>query len=429
MKKCLIYLLVLLTLLFSACGKVINEEGNNNEPIKTKATLLNNVEDPKGEISSFDFLDQNGKLVEKINNFSIDLTLEYLKNYKGNDVISPISVYMALAMAYEVLDEDMKANYLNGLGLTESDLSKTRDLVEVLTNTTLYDHKEVSKSLLTNSIWFDSDNSYEYNKDILDRLSKYYYCHAMQAPFQTDNAKANKLLKDFVADKTNDLIKKDFDLSPNTVSVIVNTLYLKDMWTDEGFLKVEENLFNDVKKDFIVGKYHVGKVYKDTNYSTFYTETYSGYKIHILMPNKGVDLFDVLSSKNIKDMLERKYVESDDKAKEKYYTRVIMPKFEATSDIDFKEILTNKYNLGFIFDEFTSPLVNDRVYFSGVNHSAILKVDETGIEGAAVTYMPMATKGLDPYQEVFLDYVLNYSFFFVITDEAEISLFSGVVTK
>ena len=169
MKKCLIYLLVLLTLVFSACGKVINEEGNNNEHIKMKATLLNNVEDPKGEISSFDFLDQNGKLVEKINNFSIDLTLEYLKNYKGNDVISPISVYMALAMAYDVLDEDMKANYLNGLGLTESDLSKTRDLVEVLTNTTLYDHKEVSKSLLTNSIWFDSDNSYDYSNN------PYYY--------------------------------------------------------------------------------------------------------------------------------------------------------------------------------------------------------------------------------------------------------------
>ena len=423
MKKILIYLLVVLTLLFSACGKTQGTSQGNN------TLKLNNVVEPTSEISDYDFVDMNQKLVEKINKFSFNLTGEYLKEAKNNSVISPISVYMALAMCYEVLNEENKPLLLEALDLTVEEVRQTRALVEALTSTVYYDKKEVSRLMLTNSIWFDNDNEFDYDKGILDTLAKDYYCHAMQAPFQNDTDKANKLLKEFVKEKTKGLIDNDFDLDPNTLAVIVNTLYLKDMWDIEGFLNVEERLFNNIKHDFLIGKYYAGKVYEAKGYEAFYTYTYNGYKVTFILPTDGSDLKDLMNADVLNDALTRKYETVNDKLEEKYLTRVIFPKFTAEGDVDFKSILANKFGLGCLFDEFVSPLVDTRVYFSGVNHKAILKVDETGIEGAAVTYMPMATKGLDPYKEVYFDFVLDHDFGFVISTESNIVLFTGVVTK
>jgi hypothetical protein len=57
-------------------------------------------------------------------------------------------------------------------------------------------------------------------------------------------------------------------------------------------------------------------------------------------------------------------------------------------------------------------------------------VDRRGIEGAAVTYIPMAgAPGPGEYERVYLDFIVDRAFGFVITDRNDITLFSGVVNE
>ena len=68
------------------------------------------------------------------------------------------------------------------------------------------------------------------------------------------------------------------------------------------------------------------------------------------------------------------------------------------------------------------------MYCSGVIHQTKLIVDETGIEGAAITYMPMdGTSAPPPVIDVYLDYIVDRTFGYVITDYNGTILFSGVV--
>ena len=65
---------------------------------------------------------------------------------------------------------------------------------------------------------------------------------------------------------------------------------------------------------------------------------------------------------------------------------------------------------------------------SAVIHQAKLKVDESGIEGAALTYIAMDNAtACPPEVDVYLDYIVDRAFGYVLTDYSGTILFSGVV--
>ena len=77
-----------------------------------------------------------------------------------------------------------------------------------------------------------------------------------------------------------------------------------------------------------------------------------------------------------------------------------------------------------------SGITNESVYCDTVIHKCNLKVDKTGIEGAAV----VATRGLtspgpDEYEDVYHDYIVDRAFGFVIVDSYGSVLFAGVINN
>ena len=121
-----------------------------------------------------------------------------------------------------------------------------------------------------------------------------------------------------------------------------------------------------------------------------------------------------------------------------HLTKSLFPKFEAEYDDDIKNILLNEFNIKSLFGvesvcDFSNVLQDVDVYCSSVIHKTKLKVDEVGIEGAAVTVMMFepesAGPGEDPIKYVYHDYIVDKSFGFILTDSRDITLFSGVVNK
>ena len=75
-------------------------------------------------------------------------------------------------------------------------------------------------------------------------------------------------------------------------------------------------------------------------------------------------------------------------------------------------------------------LPDSNVYCSEVRHVTQLKVDDKGLEGAAVTVVAadrVTSAPMNDYEDVYIDFVADRSFGFVISDPNDVTLFSGIV--
>ncbi|MBR2350910.1 MAG: hypothetical protein IKA67_02640, partial [Clostridia bacterium] len=77
-----------------------------------------------------------------------------------------------------------------------------------------------------------------------------------------------------------------------------------------------------------------------------------------------------------------------------------------------------------------SNITDETLVCEGVVHQASLEVNRRGIEGAAVTYIPMAgAAGPGEYENVYHDFIVDRAFGFILTDSYGTVLFSGVINN
>ena len=89
----------------------------------------------------------------------------------------------------------------------------------------------------------------------------------------------------------------------------------------------------------------------------------------------------------------------------------------------------NDFNVKSIFapgQHLTGLTDIDNLFVESIIHQTKLKVDETGIEGAAVTIVVMGDESAGPIIELH-DFVINRAFGYLLTDSFGNVLFSGVV--
>ena len=74
-----------------------------------------------------------------------------------------------------------------------------------------------------------------------------------------------------------------------------------------------------------------------------------------------------------------------------------------------------------------TELTDMTLYISEIIHQTKLKVDETGLEGAAVTIIVAKNESAEICENVYLDYIVDRAFGYILTDPNDVMLFSGVV--
>ena len=436
MKKIISLILVLtMCLAFSSCA--VNPE-NYSLALAAKAMEVKHSDAQQEGYEEF---------IDKLDAFAAKLTYEVYadSNKQSNICISPVSVYMALALATECANGETRDEILSAVGVTYDEVKNFTKVLYGFSNREYYytnmmnNKKILAFEELANSIWVDKNTTLK--EDGINNLANNFNCDLFSVNFKT--SEGEKAINAYIKDKTHGVIDSDLDLSPETLITLINTFYLKEVWNEDG----DELKFTDKAYDFknadgsvkniklLQGYYFNGNIYEGEGYTSFYTTTEHGFDIKFIVPTDGHTLDEVFTSENIyniNNLGDYGYIDEENKLL--HHTRVFFPEYKASFDGNLADILKNDFGINKLFDfeqcDF-SNVSDEQLACDGVIHKCSIDVNDKGIEGAAVTVMPMAGAAgpLEGYEEVYHDYIVDRAFGFVITDSYGAVLFSGVVNS
>lgn len=384
--------------------------------------------------------------LDKLVAFSAELTDKICERYSESEnvVISPLSVYMALSLACECATGETRKEILDAVGVTYEEVNNYARRLYGFAN---LEYKQpnmanieqtVALQQLTNSIWLD--DTVPFKQDGVNKLASEYNCDVFGASFKS--GEAGKLINQYIESKSHGLLDGDIQFDTDTYFVLMNTYYLKEIWNEYG----DELSFTSESYDFInrhgntsktkllQGYYAGGRAYRAENYSAFYTRTEHSFSIYFFVPDDIGQMSSVFTAENISTVLSiNDWGAQDDENKQIHHTRVLFPEFEADFSEDIKEVLSKNFGINKLFDPYECDMSNvtdEDVYCESVIHKAALKVDKTGIEGAAATVLPMCGEAAPgDYEKVYHDFLVDRAFGFVITDSCGTVVFSGIINS
>ena len=418
-----------------------------DDPNEIKLNGVKELRNPEGSSHKFnyDYYNDDGfvSFRNKMKDFSSKLSEIIAKReYKSgeNFVFSPLSVELCLGLAIRSASGTTRQELLDAIGIDYDTFNANYKLYynylyKDIKNNMGYN---TARLLFANSIWADDEANL---KDAcLDALRDDYYCYSYEADFDGKNQETNEAIRDFIKQATKGLIDQDLQLSPTTLFVLMNVIYLKDIWNDLGsdlyyapttyqFKNSDGSISN---KQLLKGDYNECRAMNNDDYSAFYTSTNSGFRIYFIKPNEGKNIKEIFNKDTINHVVDHNnYVYQDSAKLERYFTRCYFPEYEANGRFDLQKVFMEELGVTSIFGSSCnmSNLTDDDVYCSDFQQIAKLKVDKSGIEGAAVTYMAYAgAVGPDEYKEVYEDFVVDQEFGYVVASSDNI-IFSGIVTN
>ena len=344
---------------------------------------------------------------------------------EDNRVYSPVSLWFALAMLAETTGGETRQQVLDALGA--SDLEQLRDWADILWHT-LYQDDGAAATLLGNSIWLNENVTF--HQGVLEHLAEHYYAGSYQVPMGTDEA--DQALSDWVAEQTKGLIGSDgkvLETTADTLNVLASTLYYQAGWRDEfSEGRTEEDTFTaadgtETRIDFMHTTRDAAFLRQD-GYQAAALSTTSGQMIFVL-PDEGVTPADLLDDP---EFLTEATDFEDGIWGEVQWS---VPKFDVDSALDLKPTLQG-LGVTDVFDadasDFTPLTDIDPVWLDQAKQIARVKVDEKGVEAAAVTLMAATGGGAPPEAPKVCVMDLDRPFLFLIRAEG-VTLFAGAVER
>ena len=344
-----------------------------------------------------------------------------------NAIYSPLSLWSALAMLAQCADGDSRQQVLDAMGADGVDT--LQDQVEHLWRT-LYTDDGMSTLILSNSIWLNSSLQGTYVQDTLDTLAQKYYAGTYAVPMGT--GEADQVVTEWVGEQTRGLIGGDqpvVETKPETLALLVSSLYYKAAWQDE-FMpeRTETDTFTgadgqESRVDFMHRTEDANFIRRD-GYQAARLQTHLGEMVFVL-PDQGVAPESLLQNQEFLSRLEF-YGDAAIWGEVQWS----VPKFDVDSDLDLMEALKA---MGITdlpdFDRADLTALTDLdAFLSDAKQLARVKVDEKGVEAAAVTIMAGCGAGMPPEDPEICVMDLDRPFLFIIRTQ-DVPLFVGVVNQ
>jgi len=360
-----------------------------------------------------------------LNEAMTDFALELFKSCSSdgqNTLISPLSVYMALAMTSNGAVGDTLAEFETVLGSEVSLLNKY-----------LYDYTsripqdEKCRLNIANSIWF-RDSGFTPVREFLQTNADSYSAGIFKAPFDSSTKRD---INRWVSDNTDGMIREILDDIPSTaVMYLVNALAFDAEWHDiyekhqvrDGIFTTEDG--TQRKADMM---YSSEYTYLSDGNAEGFMKYYSGHKYAFaaLLPNDGMTVaqyIGTLDAKSLRDMLS---------VPKHTQVNAAIPKFETEYSCELSDVLTSM-GMENTFD----PLKSDfsgigqsdmgNIYISRVLHKTCIEVSEKGTRAGAATVIEAdsGSTAITEPKEVILDRPFVYM---IVDTEAAVPVFIGAL--
>jgi len=406
-------------------GEVENPKENQQEEsvYKEKETkevkVVNLTEKNDTEIC----IDYAIKSYEPIQSFGYELFALNLE--EDNPVVSPVSAYLALALAGRGAEGETKEAFLEVMQDLEA---IPHDIM-----TGMPRDEEGMLITLNNSAWID----YHLNpkEEWLAWADSIYGAEVFHAGLGAVNT--YQTMNKWIEDKTKGMIDKLFEepLSPEARLVLLNTLYFKGKWenpfenqdTREEIFTLENGTTESVNM-MNKGREYLSYV-KDDKAEGIVLPYLDGDMVFMALKPVGGqsvrEMYDNLTIESINAMLEQK---------ETTLCNLKLPKFE----VEFHKELNDSLKRMGLEVAFTDGLADfsgigvtdngNNIYIEKVQQKSKIIVDEEGTEAAAVTSVEMfrCTSAYNP--EMPVEVYFDVPFLYMIMDkERKVPLFIGIM--
>ena len=432
MKKTICWLLLAALLLVGCKGQApIQEKQETVEMPLQSAPVQNktNQGNSDSESSTAAWDESMGEIppIEGYTDFASVLSAALIDG-TGNKNLSPISVYLALAMAAEGAKGDTRAELLRLLG--EEKLEDLRHSAQSMLKSLIMNGTS-GELTLANAIFLGrQDGSVTFHEAYLDAVKKYYDAEADAVFF--GEPEAGKRIVAWIREKTREKIQPSEDamtFDADTLAVLLNTIYLKDSWKipfDQDY--TEQGPFVGLNGQELLVRYMRRT---DTGAAIVRGEGYLRYAMGLsevgrmvfVLPDEGVSLSSLLGSpEKIRELLYGgESMQAD--------VNLMVPRFAFNDRTDLEETLMNLgAKLCLTSGADFSGMTDTPAHISRVLQESRIGVDESGVEAAAYTMVVMTKNGMSMDKREKVDFHLTRPFLYFIESQDGTLLFIGTVT-
>ena len=366
-------------------------------------------------------------VVQGIHRFAAELLVTSLGN-KGNVMVSPVSVFLALAMTLNGADGETRADMLQvlaGEGITVDMINQaSRDMITLQSR-----DGAKTRISIANSIWFNE--SFQPDKSFLQTNADYFQAGARKLDFSDE--KSPDIINGWVDGETHGLIKKIIEkINPTTVMFLINTVYFKSDWQTP-FLKEEtrQSDFNapdgPVLTDFMHRVDHMNYFSGDGVIGVALPYEDSQFAYFAMMTEDGTAPREWLAKTDQKQLFSG--IAGLMAQKANFTVELLLPRYEAEYEDSLLNELT-KLGMGIAFDggQADFSLLNAAhskgLYISEVKHKTFISVDEKGTEAAAATSVAIDESAIMADKQLTFDRPFIYG---IMDMKTMIPLFVGVL--
>ena len=332
-------------------------------------------------------------------------------------------------------DGESRAQILSLLGLDDTELAQSAGNY-IWRN--LYGETSTGRTQLASSIWLKE--GVPYNEETLATLAQQYLASTFSAPM--GEKKTDSAIAEWINENTGGLLRDasgSIETKPETVMMLLSTLYFKDQWRDEFWEKeTKKDTFTAADGaqqtvDFMHLTQDRADYCRGENFTVAQLSFRGGQTMRFLLPDEGTTLERLLADDTVVGGLMI-YDMGVSLPSGKLIWSV--PKFDVSSDLELTDALKA---LGvtdvFDFDKSDfSPLIDEEKFDESVavmrvQHAARVKIDEKGCEAAAFTAVRGDAQSAAPEDLPVVEMNLNRPFAFMITGVDGLPLFLGTVNS
>jgi len=368
--------------------------------------------------------DLDHALLKSLNDFSWHL-LQTLPEDSKNKMLSPVSVYMALAMTLNGAEDETRTDILKALSASEL----SPEMINAFAGNYLRSISPQGEAFtlsIANSLWLRE--GFEADPVFLQRNADHFKAAIRSLDFNAPDAP--DVINDWVKEATRETIDEIVkEIDPAVVMYLINTIYFKADWQthfspENTYPQPFETPEGSLEADFMHKTLSLELVQDDYGKGVLIPYVDAGTALLALLPGDGLtpeEWLRTMDTQGFQTLLETGESQSIDLA---------LPKFETRYEDDLMNELKS-LGMAAAFDpaeadfSLMQPSRAKDLFISAVQHKTFIKVDEAGTEASAATSVEISLTSAPLVTEAM---VFDKPFVYAVVDtRTKTPLFIGVL--